>query len=94
MIAMQYDQTTTFAAKLQTMLQAPGMAEPLKASIDALGEPDRRRAREALSTLLRFDGKLAAGSAYVLMGAAQGLLVKGRHVGTSGENSCTLYTLC
>ncbi|HAW23498.1 MAG TPA: penicillin acylase family protein [Pseudomonas sp.] len=62
-IAMQYDQTTTFAAKLQTMLQAPGMAEPLKASIDALGEPDRRRAREALSTLLRFDGKLAAGSA-------------------------------
>jgi acyl-homoserine-lactone acylase len=61
-IAMQYDQTTTFAAKLQTMLQAPGMAAPLKASIDALAEPERRKAREALSQLLSFDGKLAADS--------------------------------
>ena len=61
-IAMQYDQTTTFAAKLQIMLQAPGMAEPLKAAIDALGEPERGRAREALSTLLSFDGKLAPDS--------------------------------
>ena len=61
-IAMQYDQTTTFAAKLQTMLQAPGMAGPLKAAIDALGEPERSRAREALSRLLSFDGKLAVDS--------------------------------
>ncbi|NKQ12788.1 penicillin acylase family protein [Pseudomonas sp. SST3] len=61
-IAMQYDQTTTFAAKLQTMLQAPGMAESLKTAIDALAEPERGRAREALSILLSFDGKLAADS--------------------------------
>lgn len=62
-IAMQYDQTTTFAAKLQTMLQAPGMAAPLKSAIDALVEPERSRAREALSRLLSFDGRLAADSA-------------------------------
>ncbi|WP_147460789.1 penicillin acylase family protein, partial [Pseudomonas savastanoi] len=35
-IAMQYDQTTTFAAKLKTMFQAPGMSKPLKQAIDAL----------------------------------------------------------
>lgn len=62
-IAMQYDQTTTFAAKLQTMLQAPGMAESLKGAIDVLAAPERDRAREALSRLLRFDGKLTADSA-------------------------------
>ncbi|MCG6541870.1 penicillin acylase family protein [Pseudomonas sp. KSR10] len=62
-MAMQYDQTTTFAAKLQAMFQAPGMAEPLKAAIDALAEPERGRARVALSRLLSFDGKLAADSA-------------------------------
>ncbi len=62
-IAMQYDQTTAFAAKLQAMLQAPGMAEPLKTAIDALAEPERGRAREALSRLLSFDGKLTADSA-------------------------------
>ena len=62
-IAMQYDQTTTFAAKLQTMLQAPGMAAPLRSAIDALVEPERSRAREALSRLLSFDGRLAADSA-------------------------------
>lgn len=61
-IAMQYDQTTTFAAKLQTMLQAPGMSGPLKSAIDSLAEPERSRAREALSRLLSFDGKLAADS--------------------------------
>ena len=62
-IAMQYDQTTTFAAKLQNMFRAPGMAEPLKVAIDALAEPARSKAREALSRLLSFDGKLAADSA-------------------------------
>ncbi|MCQ4313507.1 penicillin acylase family protein [Pseudomonas stutzeri] len=62
-IAMQYDQTTTFAAKLQHMFQAPGMAAPLKTAIDALAEPARGKAREALSRLLRFDGRLAADSA-------------------------------
>lgn len=62
-IAMQYDQTTTFAAKLQTMFQAPGMAAPLKNAIDALAEPERSKAREALSRLMSFDGKLAANSA-------------------------------
>ena len=62
-IAMQYDQTTTFAAKLQNTFRAPGMAEPLKVAIDALAEPARTKAREALSRLLSFDGKLAADSA-------------------------------
>lgn len=62
-IAMQYDQTTTFAAKLQAMLQAPGMAEPLKTAVDALAEPTRSKAREALSRLSGFDGKLVASSA-------------------------------
>ena len=62
-IAMQYDQTTTFAAKLQAMFQAPGMAGPLSAAVDALAEADRARAREALSRLTRFDGKLSADSA-------------------------------
>ena len=61
-IAMQYDQTTTFAAKLKDMLQAPGMAGPLKAVVDAMPEPERGRAREALSRLLGFDGKLATDS--------------------------------
>ncbi|WP_217474573.1 penicillin acylase family protein [Stutzerimonas stutzeri] len=61
-VAMQYNQTTTFAAKLQAMLEAPGMAEPLRAAIDALAEPQRGRAREALSRLLKFDGKLSADS--------------------------------
>ena len=62
-MAMQYDQTTLFAAKLKAMLEAPGMAGPLKSAIDALAEPERGRAGEALSRLLGFDGKLAADSA-------------------------------
>lgn len=62
-MAMQYDQTTTFSAKLKAMFEAPGMAEPLRAAIDALAEPQRARAREGLSRLLSFDGKLSADSA-------------------------------
>ncbi|OEC37229.1 acyl-homoserine-lactone acylase [Pseudomonas cuatrocienegasensis] len=63
MIAMQYDQTSPFVAKLQAMLNAPGMAEPLRAAIDALPAAERSKAREALDRLLAFDGKLAATSA-------------------------------
>ena len=62
-IAMQYDQTTTFAAKLKTMFQAPGMSKPLKQAIDALPEADRNKAREAFTRLMAFDGKLSATSA-------------------------------
>ncbi|MGE8497737.1 MAG: penicillin acylase family protein [Pseudomonas sp.] len=63
MIAMQYDQTSPFVAKLQAMFEAPGMAEPLKKAIDALPELDRAKAREALSRLMAFDGNLAPTSA-------------------------------
>jgi hypothetical protein len=52
-IAMQYDQSTTFAAKLKKMFEAPGMAQPLKKAIEALPEADRSKAREALT---RSDG--------------------------------------
>ncbi len=63
MIAMQYDQQTPFAAKLQAMLRDPGMAGPLQQAIDALPAADRSRAREALERLLAFDGRLHAQSA-------------------------------
>ncbi|MCY1395954.1 Acyl-homoserine lactone acylase QuiP [compost metagenome] len=63
MIAMQYDQTTLFAAKLKKMFEAPGMAQPLKQAIDALPERERGKAREAYSRLMAFDGKLSAQSA-------------------------------
>ncbi|RVD77194.1 penicillin acylase family protein [Pseudomonas koreensis] len=62
-IAMQYDQTTTFAAKLKKMFEAPGMKQPLKQAIDALPEADRSKAREAFTRLMAFDGKLSATSA-------------------------------
>lgn len=63
MIAMQYDQTTRFAAKLKAMFEAPGMAKPLRQAIDALSPAERDKAREALSRLLAFDGRLTADSA-------------------------------
>ncbi|MCX2542175.1 penicillin acylase family protein [Pseudomonas sp. COW5] len=63
MIAMQYDQTTTFAAKLKKMFESPGMAQPLKQAIDALPEADRSKAREAYTRLMAFDGKLSPTSA-------------------------------
>ena len=62
-IAMQYDQTTTFAAKLKKMFEAPGMKQPLKQAIDALPEADRNKAREAFTRLMTFDGKLSPTSA-------------------------------
>ncbi len=63
MIAMQYDQTSPFVAKLQQMFSAPGMAESLQQAIAALDEPRRRRAEEAFRRLMAFDGKLSADSA-------------------------------
>ncbi|MGC5702914.1 penicillin acylase family protein [Pseudomonas sp. NFXW11] len=63
LIALQYDQSTLFAAKLNQMFEAPGMAQPLKQAIEALPDADRAKAREAYSRLMAFDGKLSAGSA-------------------------------
>nr|BFD40051.1 penicillin acylase family protein [Pseudomonas sp. FFPRI_1] len=63
LIALQYDQSTLFAAKLKQMFEAPGMAQPLKNAIQVLPEADRAKAREAYSRLMAFDGKLSAGSA-------------------------------
>lgn len=63
MIAMQYDQTTPFAAKLQAMFEAPGMAQPLQKAIDALPADQRGKAREAYSRLMAFDGRMSATSA-------------------------------
>ncbi|MCJ8204467.1 penicillin acylase family protein [Pseudomonas sp. RGM2987] len=61
--AMQYDQTTTLAAKLKKVFEAPGMAQPLKQAIDALPMADRAKAREAYSRLMAFDGRLSPTSA-------------------------------
>ena len=63
MIAMQYDQTSPFVAKLQAMFNAPGMHDPLRQAIAALPAAERSKAEEALQRLLAFDGKLAADSA-------------------------------
>ena len=63
MIAMQYDQTSPFVSKLQNMFSAPGMAEELKAAINALPSAERSKASEAYSRLMKFDGKMAASSA-------------------------------
>lgn len=59
MIAMQYDQTTLFAAKLKKMFEAPGMSLPLKQAINALPAAEADKAREAFSRLMAFDGKLS-----------------------------------
>ena len=63
MIAMQYDQTTLFAGKLQAMLDAPNMAAPLQKAIAALPAADRSRAEEAYKRLMAFDGRMSASSA-------------------------------
>ncbi|MHA6492922.1 penicillin acylase family protein [Pseudomonas borbori] len=63
MVAMQYDQTSPFVAKLQSMFEAPGMLEPLQQAIAQLPAEQRSKASEAYSRLLRFDGRLAASSA-------------------------------
>ncbi|WP_420233768.1 penicillin acylase family protein [Pseudomonas sp. ABY48] len=57
--AMQYDQGTTFAAKLKKVFEAPGMAQPLKQAIEALPVADRAKAHEAYSRLMAFDGRLS-----------------------------------
>lgn len=62
-IAMQYDQTTTFAAKLKKVFEAPGMKQPLKQAIDALPDAERSKAHEAFTRLMAFDGKLSPTSA-------------------------------
>ncbi|WPN64751.1 penicillin acylase family protein [Pseudomonas sp. P9_35] len=61
--AMQYDQGTTFAAKLKKVFEAPGMAQPLKQAIEALPVADRAKAREAYTRLMAFDGRLSPTSA-------------------------------
>lgn len=63
MIAMQYDQTTPFAGKLQAMLDAPNMAAPLQKAIAALPAAERTKAEEAYKRLMAFDGRMAASSA-------------------------------
>lgn len=63
MQAMQLDQTSPFAAKLQAMLSAPGMDSALQQAITQLPAAEQKRAQEALKTLLRFNGQLRAESA-------------------------------
>ena len=62
MIAMQYDQTSPFVAKLQAMFTAPGMGQPLQQAIAALPADERSKASEAYKRLSHFDGKLSASS--------------------------------
>lgn len=61
--AMQYDQSTTFAAKLKQVFETPGMSQPLKQAIEALPVAERAKAREAYSRLMAFDGRLSPTSA-------------------------------
>jgi acyl-homoserine-lactone acylase len=61
-IAMQADQTSPLVVKVQAMLNAPGMAQPLKAAIEALPADQRAQASEALRRISTFDGRLAATS--------------------------------
>ncbi len=62
LIALHYDQTSPFAARLKAMLADPGMAEPLARAIAALPATQRSRAEEALRGLQAFDGQLHASS--------------------------------
>ncbi len=63
MIAMQYDQTSPFVDKLQSMLSAADMAPALQKAISKLPETQRTQALAALKRLQGFDGKLATTSA-------------------------------
>lgn len=58
LMALQNDQVTPLAGKLKQMFEAPGMAQPLKQAIDALPAGQRDKAREALTRLKAFDGRL------------------------------------
>ena len=62
MIAMQYDQTSLFVAKLQSMLKTPGLQQSLQQAIAALPATERSNAEEALLRLSSFDGKLSVNS--------------------------------
>ncbi|QXH48070.1 penicillin acylase family protein [Pseudomonas xanthosomatis] len=63
LMALQNDQVTLLAARLKQMFDAPGMALPLKQAIDALPAAQRDKAREALTRLKAFDGRLSPVSA-------------------------------
>ncbi|WP_369990089.1 penicillin acylase family protein [Pseudomonas xanthosomatis] len=63
LMALQNDQVTLLAARLKQMFDAPGMAQPLKQAIDALPAAQRDKAREALTRLKAFDGRLSPVSA-------------------------------
>lgn len=63
LMALQNDQVTLLADKLKQMFDAPGMALPLKQSIDALPAAQRDKARDALARLKAFDGRLSQVSA-------------------------------
>ncbi|MGC7839282.1 penicillin acylase family protein [Pseudomonas wayambapalatensis] len=63
LMALQNDQVTLLADKLKRMFDAPGMAQPLKQAIDALPAEQRDKAREALTRLKAFDGRLSPVSA-------------------------------
>ena len=63
MIAMQYDQTSPFTGKLQSMLTAPEMAADLQKAITKLSVNQQTQAKAALARVLEFDGKLSATSA-------------------------------
>lgn len=69
-IALQYDQRTPFAAKLQSMLADPALAQPLARAIAALPAAERTRAELALARLQAFDGQLSAHSADAALYAA------------------------
>lgn len=63
MIAMQYDQQTPFARKLQQMLWDKRLSSALQQAIDQLPATDASRARQALARLKGFDGRLDSHSA-------------------------------
>lgn len=63
MIDMQYDQTSPFVSKLQSMLAATDMAPALQQAISKLPAAQQTQAKVALQRLLGFDGKLTSTSA-------------------------------
>ncbi|PYC17334.1 penicillin acylase family protein [Pseudomonas mosselii] len=63
LMALQNDQVSLLADKLKQMFDAPGMAQPLKQAIDALPAAQRDKARDALTRLKAFDGRMSPVSA-------------------------------
>jgi acyl-homoserine-lactone acylase len=70
MLAMQSDRKSLLVGKLQSMLSAPGMQQPLQQAMDALPAASRGNARQALRRLLAFDGRLNATSGEAALYAA------------------------